>query len=217
MGVITSSTVLRAKLKYMKTISFVSTVLLQLLFSSFKEMPSRKQNIDFKVKLAGTQIGTLVVEQWTETDITAYNLQSKVKVDLLFSIGVDESITDVFEGVHLLQSDHKRLVNNKVKAHNTVKKEGNVYVLKNKDQDLQKMSQAISATVLSIYFKEPCHGQKLLSHSFQQLLTIHKIGEGRYKLVLPNGNVTFFQYKKGRLCSVESDTNWGNIVFERVD
>lgn len=201
----------------MKTKSFISSLMFLLLLSSFKEVPSPRQRIDFRVKLAGTHVGTLVAEQWIDSEKTTYALQSKVKVDLLFVIGVEESITDVFENAQLIHSDHKRQVNQKLKAHNTLIRTGNTYFLKNKDLASKKMDHIIGATVLSIYFNEPYHGQKLYSQNFQQMLSIERIGEGRYKVALPNGNNTFFQYRRGMLYSVQSDTDWGKIIFDRVD
>lgn len=201
----------------MKTRSFFSALILFMLLSSFKDIPEQRHQIQFKVKLGSTSIGTLVVEQAVINEQTTYSLHSKVEVDLLFKVNVAEDIADVFERGQLVQSRHTRHVNKNMKVHNTLIWNAGTYTLQDKNHKSQKLYDPISATILSIYFTEPIDGQKIYSQSFQQVLTLIKVGQGRYKVDLPNGNTTFFQYRKNKLSTVQSNTDWGHIVFERVE
>ena len=59
--------------------------------------------------------------------------------------------------------------------------------------------------MLNLYFQEPTPGTKIYSDSFQQLLQVERIGEGAYKIKLPDGNSCSYYYHDGRCTNIKID------------
>ncbi|HTF81726.1 MAG TPA: DUF6134 family protein, partial [Cytophagales bacterium] len=188
-----------------------------LLLGSFKETSTRSSHIHFLVKIGNNEVGTLEAIQAIENEKVSYFLHSEVQVGMLFNLKIQEKISDVFERGNLSHSTHTRYINGDLKSNNSALWNGNSYLLKNKNQHQKHLKDSIYASVLSIYFREPKDSEILFSHSFQELLVLRKTGTHKYMVKLPNGNITSYLYKNGRLEVVESTTNWGVIQFVRKD
>jgi hypothetical protein len=192
-------------------------ILSLVLLGSFTDSSTKSHHIHFMVKIGNSNVGDLEAIQSIEHDKISYYLHSEVQVGMLLNLKIQEKIMDIFERGNLAQSTHTRHINGDLKSNNSAQWDGDSYLLKNKNKNHKQLKDSIYASVLSIYFREPKDEELLFSHSFQEILRIKKTGDHKYTVKLPNGNITTYLYKNGRLVTVESTTNWGVIQFVRKD
>lgn len=197
----------------MKYCALMPGALIWMALSAFQLSDHSVSKHHFTVQRDNEKIGKLTVVQKNEGNKVTYTLTSAVAVQFLFTIQVTESIKDIFENGKLINSTHQRYVNGTLKVDRTLQHNGIDYtVVDSKDRDKQ-IKDEIERSVLSIYFNEPKDGQWIYSQNFKCILRIVKTGSHCYAIKLPNGTTSTYQYDRGLLTQVVSDTYWGNIKF----
>jgi len=171
------------------------------------------QTLDFVVYKGNDQIGTLSISRIVNDTRTTYSLTSSVTIDMLVDFRIIENITDVFDQGTLTSSRHTRHVNGTLRASNKAERYDHRYKLTNTNAEIRYMEDPIELSILSLYFHEPVMNQEIYSQNFQQLLVTRKTKAHTYTFDLPNGNVTTYSYKLGKLSAVESNTRFGVIKF----
>lgn len=181
-------------------------------------MSSSKKTEQFNLKVTkgGETLGVISTSEITCNNRVAYFLYSSVEVNLLLKVQITESISDVFESDLLSQSVQSRYINGKLKTNNTLKKIPSGYELNNEDQKRKLLDEEIKGSILSLYYHEPKHGDRVYSQNLRTMLEVEKTGPSKYSVKLPKGYATTYTYHNGLLQTVESETAWGNILFERV-
>lgn len=167
----------------------------------------------FAVLKGNDEVGTLIVRRTENTPRVTFTLESDVDLSLIMSIAIKESIRDVFEDGHLVQSLHTRHVNNNLKTRHVLEKINRTYRITDEDQAVSYLSNDITATVVSIYFHEPPGTQSVYSQNFKQMVSMRKTGAHTFSISLPNGNKALYEYQGGFITRVVSHTTVGQVTF----
>lgn len=169
----------------------------------------------FSVWRGDDKVGTLTTWQRKEGSRTAYYLCSNVEFNLLWSVKVNEQITEIFENGNLQTSSHLRHVNDDLRVSNQVVTCANGYQISNIHNEITRLVEAIPFSVLSLYFHEPLDQQRAYSQSHRQFVTLRETKQHVFRIDLPNGAVTTYSYHDGLLQQVESKSYVGTIRFVR--
>ena len=169
---------------------------------------------NYKVFRNEEEVGTLSVQRVTTPASTTYSLNSSVVIKTLIAIHIKEIIENKFEQDVLINSLHSREINDFKSINKKLEKSGGQYL--SDAEALPHLGSNITNSVLSLYFQEPVKINTLYSESFMEMVSIHELKPGVYRLTQPNQNATDYHYVNGALTKVEAHTKWGVITFQCV-
>ncbi len=198
----------------MKFFPFRLALLLLISFSASSYLTA-PEKLNFGVYHGSKKIGSLYIHRNTDGKRVNYTLHSEVTITLLMDFKIVENISDLFEDGNLKTSYHTRHVNNMLKAKNTASRGATAYVLTKDGKHDKYVKEWITETVATLYFREPKENARIYSQNHQQILVIKKSATNAYRLDLPDGNNTTFEYLNGKLRTVVSNTTLGSVKFVR--
>jgi hypothetical protein len=186
-----------------------------LMLNAFQCLGDGLSKFSFTVMKGTDRVGTLWVEQKIEKHRTTYILTSDVNVDFMFSIRVNENITDVFEEGALVSSSHQRYINGVLKVDHSVRRSDHGYRVVDHSERIKELADSIHDSVLSLYFNEPTQEPWVYSQNFKRMLKVREVSRHCYAIDLPNGTTTKYTYENEILTAVESNTYIGTVRFVR--
>ncbi|HSK14202.1 MAG TPA: DUF6134 family protein, partial [Phnomibacter sp.] len=65
----------------------------------------------------------------------------------------------------------------------------------------------------TLYFQEPVGRSELYSEGHKRMIPIRDLGNGIYKITMPDGNTNLFYYRGGQLERIVAHTSFGEVVF----
>lgn len=77
-------------------------------------------------------------------------------------------------------------------------------------------NQRITFCVVDLYFKEPKGVAQVFSNMYAEMLQLKRVSVGKYQLITPDNNNSFFTYTDGKLVSIEADTPVGKVFSKRI-
>ena len=173
----------------------------------------------YSVKLAGKKIGEITISKIHNGNIDTIEVNSEVNFKVLWSKyfrqttsivtfknnGLTSSYTNIRLDHELEDSTALILTKNKYQG----------YRYPNEQVELADLS--ISYSSVKLYFEEPVGKSEIFSERFLANCPIKVIGEGKYRLYLPNGKQNTYTYVNGELIEVFVDRTWFNIRFCKED
>ena len=172
-----------------------------------------KDYLNYSIIKDDKTIGNIRVERSLKDGITEYLFESRAKVKILYSIEVYDKMGVTFKQNILQQASLYRTMNGKLKVNNTATWNGSFYHLSDKEGANGFLKQSVFCSTASLYFNEPGNVKSVFSEKFQKMVPVQKIDSKRYRINLPNGNITTYTYNSGICTLVEAETDFANLKF----
>jgi hypothetical protein len=181
---------------------FAFIVLLLLKLSSLK---AQEKQLDYEVVRNGKVIGWTKLVKTTTDQQVGIKLNSEVKTRFVFQFVAKAMEEVVFNNGQLVYTSQFTKLNGDVKEDKSMRWTARGYEVY-KGKDTQPLSfSLLHAHMLGLYFEEPRQGEKIYSDRFQQLLDVHKIAGGGYRINLPDGGSCTYYYQHGVCTEVKID------------
>lgn len=152
----------------------------------------------FDIKVAGVKIGELRATRTIKDTITAYRLESNVKIWLVVSIEVEHLTETVYHGKNLFSSVSVSRTNNGTYTSSISWKDGHYQT--NVDSYKYKNStpiyEAVQCNIARFYFDEPINIRKTLADAYGTVAPVKKVNPGNYE-VEAQGNINHYLYENG--------------------
>lgn len=171
------------------------TLLLILLFTINAAGQAVKSS-EYKIRLAGVEIGTLLATQQVKDSTTTFTMNSTVDFWFVVSVNVNHLNTSIFKKNQLISSISTSTTS-KGNFTSSIVWQKNAYTV-NVDAyeytNHEPINKVIYYNVSSLYFKEPVQVKELLADGFGKLCPVKKLGEGVYEVdVLGNKNTYYYE------------------------
>jgi hypothetical protein len=170
----------------------------------------------FDIRLAGVKIGELKATRTIKDSVTAYRLESKVKVWLVVSIEMEHQTETVYHGKNLVSSVSVSRANNGTYTSSIAWKDDHyqTQVDSYKYKNSTPIYERIDCNIARFYFDEPVNIRKTLADSYGTLATIKKVNPGNYE-VKSHGNINQYRYENGAFVSASLYSRIRYEVIER--
>lgn len=182
-------------------------------FQPNKTTTITKDYLNYSIIKDDKTIGNIRVERSFKDGITEYFFESRAKVKILYSIEIYDKMGVTFKQNILQQASLYHTMNGKLKVNNTATWNGSFYDLSDKEGANGFLKQSVFCSTASLYFNEPVNVKSVFSEKFQKMVPVQKIDSKRYRINLPNGNITTYTYNSGICTLVEAETDFANLKF----
>ncbi len=175
--------------------------------------------VDFDVFFKDEKIGTLRATETVHADESVKELKSETEAKLLFiSFHFESDVTTINKNNVLISGTAFRESNHgpgNIQA--KVTKTGISQYERTQNGVSEKFRHPpIKFCVIDLYFREPVGIKKIFSNMYTQMLSIKKLGGGKYLLSTPDNNTSIYIYDKKKLVRIELATKVGNVISKRT-
>ena len=172
----------------------------------FAQVPATAQeNLRYNITRNGERIGWTSISKITDGENVRIILQSEVKTKFLFRFNVQATEEVTLQSGVITHTAQYRKMNGDVKENKEMRFTVNGYEV-HKGTKLERLPfTTLNANVLSLYFQEPVKVTEVYSDKFQKMIRVQSLGNGKYKLTLPDGNSSIYHYRNGNCVRVEID------------
>ena len=211
---------LRRRVKrFLKTLHLqqIVAVLLALLSTVFVISACGQQtNLTYNIKHGGSVIGKLCVTQKRNDSVVNVALCSKVKAGFIITFSVNDVEESMFNNGVLYHSKIYREVNGVEKVSKEHLATNSGYIIARKNKKNVVMQGPIKYNLMLMYTVEPLQTNLVYSDNYEQYLTLQKIGEHCYKLLLPDDNFQNYYYKNGVCFKIEMHSTFFTATMQLV-
>ena len=193
-------TALKIQKNFLLVVGFLLLMLMKIV-----SLKAQDQQLQYNIVRNGKVIGWTKLVKKTTDKLVDIKLQSEVKTRFVFQFIVNALEEAQFENGNLIYTSQFRKLNSDVKENKTMKLTSRGYELYKDNRTQSPALPEVRQHMLNLYFQEPSAGAKIYSDSFQQLLQVERIGEGAYKIKLPDGNSCSYYYHEGRCTNIKID------------
>lgn len=151
---------------------------------------------------------------------SAAGKQTVIKVELsstiVIPIKVNAATRNQFDGKGVMQSaSFIQRATGGFNKNTQITKEGSSYKLVQDGELVRYHTGGIVFTSNMLYFNEPVGISELYSESHLCFVKLVKLATGIYRLHLPDGNHTTYNYSNGKLQSIAATSAMGDVIFKR--
>ena len=194
-----------------------NSILVLLLLQFCLPAYSQRKVSHFDVLRNGSKVGTIKFTQTSVGMIDTLEMESNVQIKFVSTFKANGKETAIFHNGILLKSSIYRELNGKEKANKKHEAKNNQYIIsKGRDSKILK-SYPISYNMLSLYAREPVQIDKVYSDNFESFISIQKMSDHKYKIILPDGDYNNYTYKDGELQQVEIHQSLYSAIFVRAN
>lgn len=193
---------------------FTSYLLIMLLFVlpgiKVYSQESKNDSRVYDIVHRGDVKGQLSVRSEYEGNILRVKMKSDVlmRIVIPFRIKLTEEAT--FDKGKLTHSHIRREVNGKEKINQQLFFQSNKYTVTGTRSTPVIPTQYTS---YHLYVTEPINTSLIYSDAFKKNVPIARVSEGKYRVDLPDGSYTFYNYKKGICTLVQVEHSLVTIFF----
>lgn len=150
----------------------------------------------YKITSSGVAIGSITVNKEITGNQTIITAQSRVKVDLFFTLDVSYDLKSVYENDRLLLSTVTTYLNGKEHSKTVTKKQNDYYIVTS-DGDASKISHPIYFSGALLYFRRPVREEVVYSEIDGIENRIDKLSKTKYQITnSKNGHTSIYEYDK---------------------
>ncbi len=190
-----------------------------ILFFVTANLLAQKTDVDFDVFFKDEKIGRIRAEDIKEGTKSYKNLRTQTDTKVFFlsfhmesEVGVEQE-----KGVLTLGTAYRDSNRGPEDVEARVTKIGKrVYARERNGVKDKIKNKRIKFCVVDLYFKEPRRIRKVFSNMYAETLRLKKVSSGRYRLSNPDNNDSFYNYKDGKLISIEINTIAGTVLSKRI-
>jgi hypothetical protein len=169
----------------------------------------------FSIWRKGKQIGTAEGERTIQGNGTTLQFTVSMEARILMSLRVKAVTENLFLGNCLAMARYQKIVNGARLNSLSLQQAGNRYMVSEDDATTIIEKHPISFTAICMYFSEPVSVYSLYSEANNCFAPIEHLGNGRYRIVQPDGHLTTYFYQKGQLVRMIAESSYGIIIFQR--
>ena len=177
----------------------------------------KAQTAKYLIEVAGLDIGTQTVKESRKGDTVKVEVNSKVKISMIFTYRVTYTQYSIYIGGKLHAAEVVIIKNGEVeKTTKTQWKNGHYEITTNGKR--KKIAGAITYSGSNFYFHEPAGISQSYNEADGVMLNIKKIGAGLYETTNPeDGRTNEFVYKNGVLQKSEIDNPLLNFTSTLIE
>jgi hypothetical protein len=191
---------------FFRKIKYVLVPLLFLLLISSTGIENETPNfekIEFSIVKKNTTIGYISIERSSQNQMTSYTIVSEVNAKIIVNFKAVGKERYVFRNDTLVSSSMYRKINNRVKLDQSIEFKKGKYVLTDYSKTETLDVEIIQKNLVVLFFNEPKGFNRIYCDKFKTVVDITPLGNGRYKIVLPNRSYSIYNYEQGRCTSIE--------------
>lgn len=144
---------------------------------------------------AGEVKGSLIKLAGSQT----IQMQTRFDINLLQTMKVDARFYSKYEKDFLVDAHMRKEINGKLDDESKIKWSGKEYAQEGPNKPT-KLVGKIHFCVSKLYFSRPGVYKTLYSHSFGQMVSIQKVTDNSYELLLPDGKKNVYRYNDKGIC-----------------
>ena len=155
--------------------------------------------ISFEILKKDKPIGYLTISKEVHGEKVVYNAESEVTAKFILTFKASGKEKSVYQNGRLVYSSVYRKINSKVKLdQHLLFKDGKYLFTDESSAICLENIHEIRRNLITLLCSEPITVGEVYSDKFKQMISIHKLGPSKYKVIHPNGDYTLYTYRKGK-------------------
>lgn len=179
---------------------------------------AQRQVVTFQVNFKDKKIGTMVATQMLAGVKSTQQLSTVTNARvMLITVHMESEIKSIHQNGILERSVSFRRSNRGPKnLEVSVIKSGVKKYKTVTNGKTGSLSTNIGFCIIDLYFREPRGISRIFSNIHSQFLTVKVVGKGRYMVINPDKNHSYYTYINGVLKIIETDTPVGKVISNRI-
>lgn len=189
----------------------LSTVLCGLLMASV----AVAQQSRFDIWKGNDLVGSILAKRIMDEDRTHYLMTSFSEFDIIWRQQVSSLVSTEYRNGEVAWCHASMKVNGSLQdsSHFVLNDHAAQCFVHPDDRFLHEAP--VRWTTARMYFEEPVGQRSIFVESVMKPCPLTYLGNGRYKLVLPDEKVNLYDYRDGRLEEIHVDRNLVDLIFRR--
>lgn len=184
--------------------------LLLLIALVYQTALSQTKKLD--VLLFGKSIGqTTISKQSDNNGLITYHLNSNSSVNAIIKTRNSNMEFDIKYLNGSLYSAFCKAINDGVQAITNISKTAEGYLIK-KENEVKKVTEAVTFSSMELYFTEPVHEKRVFSERMGEFVTFEKTAPGEYVNKLKDVT-NIYRYRNGSLYEIEMRKPLGSVFM----
>jgi hypothetical protein len=185
----------------MQSFEFTLCALLAIMLINIKN--SDAQTYVYETRALGIHAGDMEITKRVSGNLEYYTITSKNSINyVLGRIDVEHKTSVIYKDGVLQESFLRTDKNGEVEQFCSVSYDGQTYKIQTEKEKLS-LASPITASVVTLYFKEPVGLTEIFSEAFGRMVPVTEIKPHKYSIKLPDGKKNTYTYEKGILVEVE--------------
>lgn len=184
-------------MKFCKVVYLLSVLL------SVSAQGQEIRTLEYAIIENKAEIGKMIVSRIASASKTEYVLTSEARKRIIVLIDLYEKHTQTSINNVVRYASAYRSVNGKQKLSKNIRFTDSTCVVKNDNVEKTYRIKPPVHSVLSIYFSEPENIKEVYSDNKERMLSIQKVNNRMYKLLMPDSDKAFYYYNEKGLCVKE--------------
>lgn len=172
------------------------------------------EKISFSIINRDSSIGFIDIEKTSFNHTTTYIVNSEVKAKVIFNFNAIGREKTIYKEDTLIYSSVYRKLNNKVKLNQSLSFKGGKYIFDNSQKRETLDFEIINRNLVTLFFYEPIGIHEVFSDKYKQKVKITSMGNGMYKLILPNRDINIYSYKNGKCTLIEVEGSFFKVTLK---
>lgn len=161
------------------------------------------QTYTYETRALGIHAGDMQITRKVNGNLEYYTINSKNSVNyVLGKIDVDHKTSVTYKDGVLQESFLRTDKNGEVDQFCSVSFDGHIYKIQTEKEKLS-YSKPITASVVTLYFKEPIGLTEIFSEVFGKMVPLTEVKPHKYSIKLPDGKKNTYTYENGIVVEVE--------------
>ena len=171
------------------------------------------QNLIYDGYKGDDHIGTMTVTRKKSGNNWIYTSDAQVKISFVLTFELRFVYEAVFKDGKLVSSWIKNYRDGKLTDHSMGELLGpDFHITHNGDKKVIHKAD-IDYCILKSYFEEPAGRDQIFSERWGEYIPAKRVTNGKYQVVLPNGNTNYFIYKGGTCEELELNHMLASVRF----
>lgn len=160
-------------------------------------------------------IGSVLARKTVSHDRTLYLMTSFSEFDLVWKQEVRSMVSTEYRNGELSTCHSHMRVNGHMRdSSHFAPNESDVRCYVHPDDHFTHEGR-VEWTTARMYFEEPVEQRSIFVESVLKHCPLHPLGNGRYRLALPDNKVNLYSYRNGQLEEIHVDRSLFDLVFKR--
>ncbi|MBL7951800.1 MAG: hypothetical protein JNM62_08770 [Flavobacteriales bacterium] len=178
-------------------------------------LTAQAQQSRFDIWKGNDIVGSILAKRVVDGERTQYLMTSYSAFDIVWKQEVSSLVSTEYRNGELSKCHSNMTVNGNMRdsSHYAAKGEGASCYVHPDERFLHE--GRVEWTTARMYFEEPVGQRSIFVESVLKHCPLTHLGDGRYRLVLPDDKVNVYAYRDGRLEEIHVDRNLVDLVFKR--
>ena len=175
------------------------------------------QTRNYDVLLGDKKVGSVTAYKIAKEGKTTFKTDFKIKIRLIKLYDVQSITTSVYERDVLLSSSMMVYDDGKLDEEKNIKKENSTYRCTDCEDAPIVANKLIHSNIAKVYFVEPTIHHEVYTERYLGFGTMTSLDNHKYKYEMPNGDENVYQYKDGKLETIDVKRFLYHLTFKYVN